>query len=126
MSKISVSDLGKVVGEMRDEYRDYTVEEVKGAVKEVGKKVVQEIHETAPQKTGKYAKSWKAKVTSESSSDIHITVHSPTNYQLAHLLENGHAKRNGGRTRAFPHLAPAQDHADTLLQEELENRLKGS
>ena len=125
MKRISVSDLGNVVGEMLDEYREYTAENVKGAVKAVSKKVVQEIAETAPKNTGRYAKSWKAKVTDESYSDIHVTVHSPTDYQLAHLLEHGHAKRNGGRTRAFPHIAPAEEHAEMMLEEELANRLKG-
>ena len=35
-------------------------------------------------------------------------------YQIAHLLEYGHATRNGGRTREFPHFINGQKVADTL------------
>lgn len=106
------------------EYADLAAEDMKAAVKKAGNKAKSVVQEGAPVKTGKYKKSWTVKTTRENSNAMEVTVHSKDRYQLAHLLEFGHAKRNGGRTRAFPHIAPAQEAAAELLEQEVERALK--
>ena len=74
--------------------------------------------------TGKYKKSWAVKTTKENANAMEVTVHSKNRYQQAHLLEFVHAKRGGGRTRAFPHIVPAEAAAAELLEQEVEKALK--
>ena len=61
----------------------------------------------------------------EDSQRIQVTVYSPSRYMIAHLLENGHAKRGGGRVRAIPHIKPAEEHAEEVLLSDLEKALGG-
>ena len=63
------------------------------------------------------------KKTRETSDSIQIVVHSKR-YQLTHLLEFGHAKRGGGRTRAFPHIAPAEQAGIEQLARDIERDLQ--
>ena len=107
------------------EYAGLATDEMKAAVKDAGKYAKEEISATAPKDTGKYAKSWTSKVTAESAYGIQVTVHSPKKYQLAHLLEHGHAKRGGGRTAAQPHIAPAEEKAERKLEEDIKRALEG-
>ena len=122
--KVSVSGLADAVMKGLTEYAELATEDMKAAVKKAGQTVKKEIQGGAPVKTGAYKKSWAVKTTRETANALEVTVHSRNRYQLAHLLEFGHAKRGGGRTRAFSHIAPAEQRAAEILVREVEAALK--
>ena len=119
-----IDQMAHVIMEGLQEYADLATEDMKAAVKKAGNKAQSDVQAGAPVKTGKYKKSWAVKTTKENANVMEVTVHSRNRYQLAHLLEFGHAKRGGGRTRAFPHIAPAEAAAAELLEKEVEKALK--
>ena len=121
---IRIDELADTVMKGLKEYAQLVADDLKEDVKKAGKTVKQQIESTAPRKTGKYAKSWTVKKTRETSDSIQVVVHSKNRYQLAHLLEHGHAKRGGGRTRAFPHIAPAEQAGTEQLMKDIERDLK--
>ena len=122
--KIRIEQLADAVNEQLEEYSKLTAQTVKTAVTKAGNSVKNTIRDTAPEKTGRYAKSWRTKKTKETSTELEVTVYSPSRYMLAHLLEHGHAKRGGGRVRAIPHIAPAEEAAEDQLMRDIERGLK--
>ena len=115
-TKISVDRLADAVNDTLEEYSKLADETMRKAVTDAGKTVRNSIKEGAPVKSGKYAKSWSVKNTKMNAHVLEVTVYSRNRYQLAHLLEHGHAKRNGGRTRAQVHIAPAEEKGIEQLE----------
>ena len=122
---IPIDGLADAINEGLKEYADLATEDVKKAVKKSAKAVKDQINGSAPVRTGRYANSWKVKTTAESSTSLEQTVYSPSRYMLTHLLEKGHAKRGGGRVRAIPHIAPAEEMGIELFEGLVEQALKG-
>lgn len=122
--RVRIDQMAHVIMEGLQEYADLATDDMKAAVKKAGDEAKKDVQAGAPVKSGKYKKSWTVKTTKENSNSLEVTVHSRNRYQLAHLLEFGHAKRGGGRTRAFPHIAPAEAKAAELLEKEVERALK--
>ena len=125
--KIAITELEKAVLEELENYRDLAVEEMNKAVKDAGDTVKREISERASTlfKGKKYHKSWVAKETNKTAMGLEVTVHSPSQYRIAHLLEHGHAMRKGGRVEGKPHIAPAEEIGEKQLEEDLRKALEG-
>ena len=123
-SKVSIGNMASAIMESLNEYANLANDSVKEAVQSSAKTVQKEIKATAPRRSGKYAKSWTATTTKETANSLEVTVHSRNRYQLAHLLEFGHAKRNGGRVPAQPHIAPAEQKGIEQLEKDIERSLQ--
>ena len=122
-SKVSIDGMADAIMKELNQYADAASDDVKSAVTKAAKTVKQEIQAGAPVQSGKYKKSWSTKNTAESSSKLEITVYSRNRYQVAHLLEPGHATRGGGRVSARPHIAAAEQMGMEQLERDIERCL---
>lgn len=123
MSKVKVDQLSKAINEAMNEFVNFTEEAVDKGVSETAKEAVKELQNAHPSGSGQYGswdksynKGWKVMQT-KTDKRYHkkATIHNATDYQLTHLLEKGHALKNGGRTRAFPHIAPVAEKCEDQL-----------
>ena len=125
VANVKIDNLASEIMKGLTEYKDLATSDMKTAVRKAGKSVKKDIQANAPKKTGAYSKSWTVKTTKETTESLELTVCSPRKYQMAHLLEKGHAKRGGGRTKAQPHIAPAEEAAIKQLESDIEKALGG-
>lgn len=122
--RIKIDQLASAVMDGLKEYADLATDDMKKAVKKAGTAVRKDIQQNAPTDRGAYAKSWTVRNDKETSNSLQVIVHSKNRYQLAHLLEHGHAKRGGGRVSGKSHIAPAEEKAIRQLEEEIERSLR--
>ena len=121
--KISIDQLADAVMDALDEYNDMAQETVRKSVQEVAKQTKVLIESAAPVDTGKYEGNWATKTTLQNASRMEQVVYQKKKPGLAHLLEKGHAKRNGGRVSGKPHIAPAEAHGEEMLTQLIEEAL---
>lgn len=122
---VSIDEMDSAIMEELEKYAELASDDLKAAVKETAASVRKDIQAGAPVDTGKYKKSWSVKNVHEDSESIDLVVHSRNRYQIAHLLEHGHAKRGGGRVAAKSHIAAAEQHGNEKLVTTIEQKLKG-
>lgn len=122
---VSIDEMDSAIMDELEKYAELASDDLKAAVKETAASVRKDIQAGAPVDTGKYKKSWSVKNVHEDSESIDLVVHSRNSYQIAHLLEHGHAKRGGGRVAAKPHIAAAEQRGNEKLVTTIEQKLKG-
>lgn len=125
MAGIKIADLADAVSRELAAYDQDVTDGVKKEVEQVAKDVVAELKQTSPRNSGDYAKGWKSRVEYESPEDIRVRVYNSKKPQLTHLLENGHAKQNGGRVNGTPHIGPAEQKAEKSLENKVKVVVRG-
>ena len=124
MPKVTVDELAEAVGKELGDYFDDITEDVKNAVEVTTRECVAEIKQRSPKRTGNYSRSWTATEVFNRRGSIRFTVHNKKHYRLTHLLEDGHAKKNGGRVEGTPHIAPAEQNAEKNLIKRIEEAIR--
>lgn len=121
MSKaIDVNLLQKELMKALTEYKDDISDVVEKDANEIGKEAVEELKQTSPKGAREeYCKGWRLKKDKLGKNKYTIKIHNKTNYQLTHLLEFGHATRNGGHTKAQPHIRPVEEKYSKKFEEKL-------
>ena len=122
--EINIADqLDKILSDYAGDVKGIT----NNAINVVSKQAVSRLKEKSPKKTGDYSKGWTAKKQHGLGGIVDIVVHNKTDYQLTHLLENGHVKKNQygeyGRTTPKVHIKPVEEWANKELVKEIEREL---
>lgn len=127
--RVQIDDLANEISQVLTDYIGVTEKACENGVVETAKEAVNELHSAHPSGSEEwgswdnYNRGWTVrKDKGKIKSGLLAIVQNQTYYRLTHLLEKGHAKTNGGRTRAFPHIAPVEEKAEQHL---LENIKKG-
>lgn len=90
-----------------DDYSKDIYEGMEKASIDIAKSGARKLKLTSPERTGKYKKGWRVKSTS-TLYDFSSTIYNATDWRLTHLLEKGHAKKNGGRVKPIVHIRPVE------------------
>lgn len=108
------------------EYSEKVDEDVAKSVEEIGKDGVRLLRSASKQfidHGGHYWKSWKSTVE-EGRLGSTAVLYSDMPY-LPHLLEYGHAKRNGGRVPGRAHIKPVEEKLNQVFETTVKAKIGG-
>lgn len=131
-NRIKPEELQKSLRNYLNSYVEDIQEEVEEATDKVTKKAKEELKEKSPRRKNEreepYHEGWAVKVQKKGRLKYHKVIWNKTNYQLTHLLEFGHANRDGSRTKAIPHIRPIEQKYKVefvdLVEEKIRKRSK--
>ena len=116
-----MQDISNEIAQALSQYTSEVEAEMDIIKSDVADETVNMLKANSPQgRRGKYAKGWSKKKDGTS-----YIIHNSTDAGLTHLTERGHAKRNGGRTQAQPHISIAEQEAIKKFENKIERVIKG-
>ena len=116
-----MQDIASEITKALTEYTSEVEEKLDEIKSDVADETVNMLKVNSPTgRRGKYAKGWRKKKDGTS-----YVIHNATDAGLTHLTEKGHAKRNGGRTKAQPHISTAEEMAIKKFENKIERVIRG-
>ena len=114
--KVTIDSFPSEIQKILEKYGEDVERSTAQIVDETAQKGAQLLRNTSPvnpkgKKSGAYARGWRVeKSIAKNSRGLNQSA-SIYNVEasLTHLLENGHALRQGGRSPAIPHIAPVEE-----------------
>lgn len=108
-----------------ENYNLDVIEAVTEVVPEVAKEAVKKLKAESPKgSTGVYSKGWTYKLDKGRLTTGATIYGKHGTYQLAHLLEHGHARRGGGRVASIEHIKPVEEWLNDEIVDRTIERLK--
>lgn len=129
---ISPDQLAQVISDTLEEFVGATEDAIVGSVLQVSERTVSDLQSVSPPAKAQRYGSWseyladwtRTKLSVNKKGVYSVAVHNKKHYQLAHLLENGHALWQGGRAKAFRHIAPIAEKAEEQLLNEIKKSIQ--
>lgn len=125
MAKVTpIEKLDATISKILAEYRSEISQNVKEATKQVvkaGVAAVRSQSRTTFSGTGKYAGGWTSQLEEGRLSTAGVIYNKYPG--LPHLLENGHAKRGGGRVPGRPHISVVESQIIEQFEKKVEAKL---
>ena len=130
--KVTIDNMAAEIAKSLKEFEGATEDACEKGVIETSKDAIDALRKADPAGSGEYSawskaynKGWTfRKQKSKRYKGLLSTIWNEPHYRLTHLLEKGHAKVNGGRTRAFPHIAPVAEEAEANLVENIRKNIE--
>lgn len=126
------SDLSEVIDILK-EYSSDIQEGITDTAISVAKDGVKTLKATSPvnkKRTahrGSYARGWRTR-TEKSYGSVNVIIHNATDYQLTHLLEKPHLKRNTklGKTKPIVHIQPVDATCSAEYERKVEEVIRNA
>lgn len=147
-NKVSIDNLGSEIMKYLQEYKEDIDDEVKETSDNLIKEACTELKQISPkadevvylrkshskfgvgeanwQNPGEYASSWTTakRISKWAKNQYSKAAYNKEHYRLTHLLEFGHANRDGSRTQAIPHIRKTEEKYKEKFKQELENKIR--
>lgn len=130
-SNVKPENLHKALKEYLEDYLEDIEEDVQVSTDTVIKEAKEELVQTSPRsglaRNTKYYKGWAIKNGGRTRKGRYYSkvIWNKTNYQLTHLLENGHHTRDGtGWVEAQPHIGKVQEKYGAEFSDLLKQKIK--